>query len=213
MKKLDPKLIDHTLLAPEATEDDVRRLVKEAEELGTYSVCVSPSMLPISVPETLKVAAVCGFPSGAHASAVKALEAKLAAENGANEIDMVINVGKAKEHDWDYVTADIRAVRNALPGEILLKVIIESACLTQEEIVEVCKCAELAGADFVKTSTGFHSAGGATVQAVETIRATVGDRLGVKASGGIRDFDTAQAMIDAGANRLGLSRSRAILGK
>lgn len=213
MKKLDPTLIDHTLLAPEATAKDIEKLVHEAEELGTYSVCVSPSMLPINVPKTLKVAAVCGFPSGAHASEVKAHEAKLAAENGADEIDMVINVGKAKEHDWAYVTEDIKAVRDALPREVLLKVIIESACLTDEEIVQVCTCAESAGADFVKTSTGFHGAGGATIQAVKTMRATVGDRLGVKASGGIRDLETALAMVDAGANRLGLSRSRAILGK
>lgn len=212
MEKLNPKLIDHTLLAPEATTDDIEKLVREAEELGAYSVCVSPSMLPISVPPTLKVTAVCGFPSGAHTSEVKALEAQLAADNGAEEIDMVINVGRAKEHDWDYITKDIKLVRDTLAKEVLLKVIIESACLTDEEIVKACTCAESAGADFVKTSTGFHRAGGATIHAVEIMRATLGNRLGVKASGGIRDRETAMAMVAAGANRLGLSRSRAILG-
>ena len=170
-------------------------------------------MLPITVPETLKVAAVCGFPSGAHISEVKALEAKKAAENGANEIDMVINVGKAKEHDWEYVTSDIKAVRDALPNDVVLKVIIESAVLTDEEIVEVCKCAKKANADFVKTSTGFHKAGGASVEAVKLMRETVGKEMGVKASGGIRDAETAEKMINAGANRLGLSSSRAVLGK
>lgn len=213
MSGVSANLIDHTLLAPEATAEDVKKIIDEAVELGTYSVCVSPSMLPITVPETLKVAAVCGFPSGAHISEVKALEAKKAAENGANEIDMVINVGKAKEHDWGYVTSDIKAVRDALPNDVVLKVIIESAVLTDEEIVEVCKCAKKANADFVKTSTGFHKAGGASVEAVKLMRETVGKEMGVKASGGIRDAETAEKMINAGANRLGLSSSRAVLGK
>ncbi|EPD32534.1 deoxyribose-phosphate aldolase [Propionimicrobium lymphophilum] len=213
MSGVPANLIDHTLLAPEATAEDVKKIIDEAVELGTYSVCVSPSMLPITVPETLKVAAVCGFPSGAHISEVKALEAKKAAENGANEIDMVINVGKAKEHDWEYVTSDIKAVRDALPNDVVLKVIIESAVLTDEEIVEVCKCAKKANADFVKTSTGFHKAGGASVEAVKLMRETVGKEMGVKASGGIRDAETAEKMINAGANRLGLSSSRAVLGK
>lgn len=213
MSGVSANLIDHTLLAPEATAEDVKKIIDEAVELGTYSVCVSPSMLPITVPETLKVAAVCGFPSGAHISEVKALEAKKAAENGANEIDMVINVGKAKEHDWEYVTSDIKAVRDALPNDVVLKVIIESAVLTDEEIVEVCECAKKANADFVKTSTGFHKAGGASVEAVKLMRETVGKEMGVKASGGIRDAETAEKMINAGANRLGLSSSRAVLGK
>lgn len=170
-------------------------------------------MLAISTPKSLKVAAVCGFPSGAHASEVKALEARLAVENGADEIDMVINVGKAKEHDWDYLVSDIKAVRDAIGENVVLKVIIESACLTKEEIVKACQCAEKSGANFVKTSTGFHKSGGASVEAVKLMRETVSDEIGVKASGGIRDPETASAMVDAGANRLGLSGSRAVLSK
>ena len=213
MTKVSANIIDHTLLAPEATSEDVKELIEEAVELGTYSVCVSPSMLPISTPKSLKVAAVCGFPSGAHVSEVKALEARLAVENGADEIDMVINVGKAKEHDWDYLVSDIKAVRDAISENVVLKVIIESACLTKDEIVQVCQCAEKAGANFVKTSTGFHKSGGASVEAVKLMRKTVSDEIGVKASGGIRDPETASAMVDAGANRLGLSGSRAVLSK
>lgn len=202
--------IDHTLLKPEATDADVRALVAEAAELGTYSVCVSPSMLPITVPDGLHVACVCGFPSGAHKSEVKAAEAARAVTDGADEVDMVINLGLAKQGDWTGVEEDIRAVREACPAA-LLKVIIESAVLTDDEIVAACRASETAGADYVKTSTGFHPAGGASVHAVELMRATVGDRLGVKASGGIRTAEAAEAMVAAGASRLGLSASRAIL--
>ncbi|WP_067778631.1 deoxyribose-phosphate aldolase [Actinomyces vulturis] len=204
------QMIDHTLLKPEATADDVRALIAQAEKLGTFSVCVSPNQLPVEVPEGLAVATVCGFPSGAHASNVKAEEARTAVANGADEVDMVVNLKLVKEGDYDAVEADIRAVKEAC-GDKLLKVIIESAALTDEEIVACCKASEAAGADFVKTSTGFHPAGGASVHAVELMRATVGDRLGVKASGGIRDAATATAMIEAGANRLGLSASQAVL--
>ncbi|MDO4258279.1 MAG: deoxyribose-phosphate aldolase [Actinomycetaceae bacterium] len=203
-------IVDHTLLAPEATAADVAALVAEGAELGTYSICVSPSQLPMSAPEGLMVACVCGFPSGAHASEVKAAEAAQAVADGAQEIDMVINLGLAKEGKWAEVEADIRAVRQACPGAVL-KVIIESAALTDEEIVAACQASEAAGADFVKTSTGYHKAGGASAHAVALMRETVGDRLGVKASGGIRDADAARAMIDAGANRLGLSGTRAVL--
>ncbi|MCD4549065.1 deoxyribose-phosphate aldolase [Schaalia sp. lx-100] len=203
-------MIDHTLLAPEAKSTDVEALVTEAIELGTYSVCVSPSMLPIRVPEGLKVACVCGFPSGAHSSAVKAAEAAEAAAHGVDEVDMVINLAFAKEGRWDAVESDIRAVREAAP-HVVLKVIIESAALTDDEIVAACQASQAAGADFVKTSTGFHKAGGASTHAVALMRATVGQEMGVKASGGIRDVETAQAMIEAGANRLGLSASRQIL--
>lgn len=203
-------MIDHTLLKPEATDADVRALVAEAAELGTYSVCVSPSALPIEVPEGLHVACVCGFPSGAHKPEVKAAEAARAVTDGAEEVDMVINLGLAKQGDWTGVEEDIRAVREACPGA-LLKVIIESAVLTDDEIVAACRAAETAGADYVKTSTGFHPAGGASVHAVELMRRTVGDRLGVKASGGIRTAEAAEAMVAAGASRLGLSASRAIL--
>ncbi len=205
-------IIDHTLLRPESTHADVEELVAEACELGTYSVCVSPSMAPLDLPEGLHLACVCGFPSGAHISEVKAAEAAGAVAAGADEIDMVINLGLATEGDWAGVEADIRAVREACPKSVL-KVIIESAALDDDEIVAACRASEAAGADFVKTSTGFHPAGGASVHAVKLMRATVGDRLGVKASGGIRTAEAALSMIDAGANRLGLSASRAILGE
>lgn len=203
-------LIDHTLLAPEATAADVRTLVDEAAELGTFSVCVSPNMLPLSTHEGTALACVVGFPSGAHKSEVKAAEAACAVRDGVDEVDMVINLSWAKEGRWEDVEADIRSVRQAAP-EVLLKVIIESAALTDEEIVRACQASENAGADYVKTSTGFHKAGGASVHAVELMRQTVGNRLGVKASGGIRDYETALAMVNAGASRLGLSASRAVL--
>ncbi|AFV90793.1 Deoxyribose-phosphate aldolase [Acidipropionibacterium acidipropionici ATCC 4875] len=203
-------IIDHTLLKPEATPEVVAAVVAEAVEMGTYSVCVSPSQLPLEHPSTLKVAVVCGFPSGAHDASVKAAEAETAVRNGADEIDMVINLSFALTGRFDRTEAEIAAVRAAAP-EAVLKVIIESAVLSDEQIVEVCRAAERAGADFVKTSTGFHPAGGASVHAVELMRRTVGDRLGVKASGGIRDAETALAMIAAGASRLGVSASKAIL--
>jgi len=204
------KTVDHTLLKPEATRADVDALIAEAADLGTYSVCVSPNMLPVTVPEGLKVAVVCGFPSGKHASDIKAAEARLAASQGADEVDMVIDVGAAIEGRYADVEADIRAVREAIPG-VVLKVIIESAALNDEQIVAVCEGACSAGADFVKTSTGFHPAGGASVHAVELMARTVGGDLGVKASGGIRSWADAAAMIAAGATRLGLSSTRAVL--
>lgn len=204
------KLIDHTLLKPEATPAQVRALIEEAADLGTFSVCISPNQLPVTVPQGLKLAVVTGFPSGAHAASVKAAEAKDAAAKGVDEIDMVINLSLAVTGRWAQVEDEIRAVRNAAPN-VLLKVIIESAVLTDEQIVAACEAAERAQADFVKTSTGFHPAGGATPHAVELMRSTVGERLGVKASGGIRDAAAATAMLRAGANRLGLSSSRAVL--
>ncbi|MFO7690069.1 MAG: deoxyribose-phosphate aldolase [Cryobacterium sp.] len=205
--------IDHTLLKPEATAADVAALITEAVALGTYSVCVSPSMLPLSIPAgaDLKVAVVCGFPSGKHHSAIKAAEAALAVEQGADEIDMVIDIGAAKAGRFDRVQADIAAVRASVPAPAVLKVIIESAALTDDEIVAVCQAAVAAGTDFVKTSTGFHPTGGATVHAVRLMKHTVGDRAEVKASGGVRSFDDALAMIDAGATRLGVSGSAALL--
>lgn len=207
-------MIDHTLLKPEATAADVAALIAEAVSLGTYSVCVSPSMLPIEVPPDsgLKVAAVCGFPSGKHTSAVKAAEAAEAVRNGADEIDMVIDIGAAKEGAFDRVEADIAAVRAAAPAPTVLKVIIESAALTDDGIVGACHAAAAAGADFVKTSTGFHPSGGASVSAVELMHRTVGGSgLAVKASGGVRTLEQARAMITAGATRLGVSGSRALL--
>lgn len=205
--------VDHTLLKPESTPADVAALAEEAAELGTYSICVSPSMLPIALPagSTLKIATVCGFPSGKHHSQIKAAEAAHAVADGAHEVDMVINLGAVKAGEWEDVQADIAAVRAAAPHPTVLKVIIESAALTDEEIVAACRASEAAGADFVKTSTGFHPAGGASVHAVELMAATVGDRLGVKASGGVRTAADALAMIAAGATRLGLSGTAAVL--
>ena len=204
------QLIDHTLLKPDATHEQVSALIAEARELGTYSVCVSPSMLPLTDElGEVKVATVCGFPSGNHTPEAKAFEAAQASKNGADEVDMVINVGLLKEGRADLTEAEIRAVREATTG--VLKVIIESAALTDDEIVAACKAAEAAGADFVKTSTGFSPAGGASVHAVELMNETVGGRLGIKASGGIRDYATANAMVEAGATRLGLSSSSAVL--
>ncbi len=206
-------MIDHTLLKPEATADDVIALCEEATELGVAAVCVSPSQLPITagLGPTIDVATVIGFPSGAHQPAVKAHEAEVAVDAGAGEIDMVINLALAKSGQWNALRHDIAAVRDAAPAPTLLKVIIESAALTDDEIVACCQAAEAAGADYVKTSTGFHPSGGASVEAVRLMAETVGGRLGVKASGGIRDATTARAMIEAGATRLGCSASRAIL--
>jgi deoxyribose-phosphate aldolase len=207
------RMVDHTLLKPEATPADVAALVAEARELGVYSVCVSPSMLPID-PATLgdvKVATVCGFPSGKHHSAVKAAEAARSVADGADEVDMVIDVAAAIERRFADVQADIAAVRAAVPAPRVLKVIIESAALSDEAIVGACRAAEAAGADFVKTSTGFHPTGGASVHAVELMASTVGGRLGVKASGGIRTGAAARALIAAGATRLGLSGTATVL--
>ncbi|GAA2576761.1 deoxyribose-phosphate aldolase [Microbacterium binotii] len=205
------RYVDHTLLKPEATTADVAATIAEAAALGAYSVCLSPSVLPVAVPDPLKLAVVVGFPSGKHHSQIKAAEAALAASEGADEIDMVIDVGAAIEGRYDAVESDIRAVREAAPSPVVLKVIIESAALSDDAIVAVSQAAERAGADFVKTSTGFHPAGGATVHAVELMKQTVGDRLEVKASGGIRTREDAEAMIAAGATRLGLSSTRAVV--
>ncbi|WOQ17099.1 deoxyribose-phosphate aldolase [Raineyella sp. W15-4] len=204
------QLMDHTLLRPEATAQEVAALAQEARELGTYAICVSPARLPVRV-DGVRVATVCGFPSGAVAPSIKAAEAALAAANGAAEVDMVVDLGAVKGAEWAVVANEIAAVRAAVPAATVLKVIIESAILTDDEIVRVCRIAEQEGADFVKTSTGFHPAGGASVHAVRLMAETVGPRLGVKASGGIRDLATALAMVEAGATRLGLSSSRKIL--
>ena len=203
-------IIDHTLLKPEATAEQIDALLAQGARLGVLSVCVSPNQLPLEAPDGLRVATVCGFPSGAHATAIKAAEAALAVAQGVDEVDMVVNLRHVKEHDGEAVEYEVRAVKEAC-GQALLKVIIESAVLTDDEIVLVCQAAERGGADFVKTSTGFHPAGGASVHAVELMRATVGDRLGVKASGGVRTADEALAMVGAGATRLGVSATVAIL--
>ncbi|MGH9273293.1 MAG: deoxyribose-phosphate aldolase [Acidimicrobiales bacterium] len=206
-------MIDHTLLRPEASAEDVIALCEEATDLGVAAVCVSPSHLPITegLGVGIDICTVIGFPSGAHQPAIKAHEAEVAIDAGATEVDMVINLGLAVAGHWEAVHEDIAAVRASAPDSVLVKVIIESAVLTDEQVVAACHAAEAAGADYVKTSTGFHPAGGASVAAVRLMAATVGPRLGIKASGGIRDAATALAMVEAGATRLGCSASRAIL--
>ncbi len=210
-------MIDHTLLAPEATPKDIHALCAEAKTLGVHAVCVSPTLTTVAAlgvaGSFVRVAAVAGFPSGAHNARLKAEEAGEAAATGAHEIDMVINLGLAAQGHWKEVEQEIAGVRGAAPGPTLLKVIIEAALLDEEGIRAACLAAESAGADFVKTSTGFHPAGGATTRAVALMAATVGGRLGVKASGGIRIAADAIAMVEAGATRLGLSRTAAILAE
>jgi len=208
------RMIDHTLLAPEATDDDVTRLAEEAGRLGVGAICVSPSRLPLALgvlAPGIAVAAVTGFPSGAHPVAVKAAEAAATVAAGANEIDMVIDLGAALQDRWAQVTAEVAAVRAAIGPSVLLKVIIESAVIGPGRIAPACQAAEAGGADFAKTSTGFHKAGGATVEAVTAMAAAVGGRLGVKASGGIRTAGDALKMIAAGATRIGASSTAAIL--
>ncbi|WP_421118812.1 deoxyribose-phosphate aldolase [Aquihabitans daechungensis] len=209
------RMIDHTLLDPAATPGQVALLCGEASVLGVGAVCVAPNRLPLpagGLPATTAVCTVIGFPTGAHRSEAKAAEAVQAVADGATELDMVIDLGWASAGLWDQVEGDIASVRRAVPDSILLKVIIESAALADDRaIVAACRAAEAAGADFVKTSTGFHPAGGASLGAVSLMAETVDGRLGVKASGGIRDATTALAMVDVGATRLGCSASRAIL--
>ena len=209
-------LVDHTLLKPEATDADIVSLRPEAAELGVCAVCLSPTL--VSAAGSMKngpaVASVVGFPSGKHLSAVKAEEARSAVAAGAVEIDMVIDVGTAISGVLDLVRADIAAVREAVP-QAVLKVIVESAALLELRgeplLVDICRVVEDAGADFVKTSTGFHRCGGASTRAVALMAEAVGGRIGVKASGGIRTATDAMAMLDAGATRLGLSGTRTVL--
>lgn len=209
------RMIDHTLLAPEATGEDVARLAREAARLGAGAICVSPSRLPLAagtLAPGIALAAVAGFPSGAHPAAVKAAEAAAAVAAGATEIDMVIDLGAALAGRWAAVTAEVAAVRAAAGPPVTLKVILETAVIGAGRIAAACAAAEAGGADFVKTSTGFHKAGGATTGAVTAMAAAVGGRLGVKASGGIRTAADALAMIAAGATRIGTSSTAAILG-
>ncbi|MGO3326777.1 deoxyribose-phosphate aldolase [Gordonia sp. (in: high G+C Gram-positive bacteria)] len=207
-------LVDHTLLRPEATRADAETTVAEAADLGVYSVCLSPSMLPIET-GSVTTCVVAGFPSGKHHSLVKAAEARFAVENGAQEIDMVIDVGAAVAGSYDEVFADVLTVREGAGADTVLKVIVESAILLEtigdDGLAEVCRKAVAGGADFVKTSTGFHPSGGASVHAVQVMREAVGPSVGVKASGGIRSAELAAELIEAGATRLGLSGSRAVL--
>ena len=211
------KRIDHTLLGPTATVEAARRLCEEAVEYGAAAACVNPCHV-VLVRDCLKdsdvkTCAVIGFPHGMNTSETKAFEAQKAIASGADELDMVINVGALKEGDYEAVTEDIRGVCLAAekaPRPVHVKVILEMALLTEEEKVAAATLAKAAGADFVKTSTGF-GPGGATVEDVALLRATVGKEMGVKAAGGIRDAETAIAMIEAGADRIGASRTGAIL--
>jgi deoxyribose-phosphate aldolase len=210
------QMIDHTLLAPEATMADVERLCAEAVDLQVGAICISPSHLPLSkglLPSSIKTAAVVGFPSGAHNPVVKSREAQQACEHGANEIDVVTNLALVSSANWSAITDEVLAVRTAIPSGVILKVIIESALWNDEQIIGVCSAAVLGGADFVKTSTGFHKSGGASIAAVHLMRTTVGETIGVKASGGIRTYADAIAMINAGASRIGASASRLILAE
>ena len=208
------KMIDHTLLKADATTDEIRVLCQEARENRFASVCVNPSQVLRSYEclkgSDVKVCTVIGFPLGATTTKTKVFEAKEAVENGAEEVDMVINVGAVKSGDYDYVKRDIEAVRAAVGGRAILKVILETCLLTDEEKVRVCAICKMAGVDFVKTSTGF-STSGATIEDVRLMRKVVGPTIGVKASGGVRDAASAKAMVDAGANRLGTSSGVAII--
>lgn len=206
-KKTIASMIDHTLLKPEATPAQVEKLCAEAAEYHFASVCVNPVYIPLAARlldgTGVKVCCVVGFPLGAIAPEQKAAEAASCAAMGAEELDMVIHVGAAKAGDWALVQRDIAGVVKAAAGRTV-KVIIETCLLTDEEKVKACEAAKAAGANFVKTSTGF-STGGATTHDIALMRKTVGPEMGVKASGGIRDYATAMAMIEAGANRIGAS--------
>lgn len=202
-------LIDHTLLKPEASEADIKKLCEEAAQFGFASVCVNPGWVKKAAEflngSGVPVCTVIGFPLGATLSDVKAYEARRSIFNGAREVDMVINIGALKSGDVCRVEDDIRAVAEAAhENGVLLKVIIETALLTDAEKVNACVAAKNAGADFVKTSTGF-SKGGATVEDIALMRRTVGSSLGVKASGGVKGIDDARAMFEAGATRIGAS--------
>ena len=207
------QLIDHTILKPDATIDDIRRLCIEAKEYNFYSVCVNSAYVNVAynflLHSNVKVCSVVGFPLGAMIKEAKAYEAKFAVDSGAEEIDMVINIGLLKSDKIDLFERDIKKVRETCHAAVL-KVIIETCLLTDKEKILACQIAKEYGADFVKTSTGF-STGGATEHDIELMRKTVGDKMGVKASGGIKTYEDAIKMINAGANRLGTSSGIAII--
>jgi deoxyribose-phosphate aldolase len=214
MNKELAKMIDHTLLKPDATKSEIERICAEAKEYQFASVCINPTWVKTAAQlltgSEVKVCTVIGFPLGATTSETKAYETTNAISNGATEVDMVINIGALKDKQDDSVENDIRAVVNAAKGKALVKVIIETALLTEEEKVRACQLSVKAGADFVKTSTGF-SGGGATIEDIKLMRETVGPDLGVKASGGIRDGKSTKDMIEAGATRIGASSGIAIV--
>lgn len=213
-KELMAKAIDHTVLKPDAVQTDIEKITEEAQQYGFGAVCVNSCHVPLVAKllsgSPVQVCSVVGFPLGAMDTKAKAFEARTAVAAGATELDMVINVGALKSGDFKNVEADIREVREASGNDNVLKVIIETCLLTQEEKVQACKLAKSAGADFVKTSTGF-STGGASLEDVQLMKATVGDGLQVKASGGIKDWATAEAMLKAGASRIGTSSGIIIL--
>lgn len=206
------KMLDHTLLKPEFTTEEIREGAKYAQAIGTASYCIAPSHVATAAEvlknSDVKVCTVIGFPHGNHTPEVKAFETKEAYENGAREMDMVLNIGAAKEGNWNLVKRDIQAVVEASPAPV--KVILENTYLTREEIVKACQMAEAAGAAFVKTSTGFASSG-ATVEDVKLMRESVSSAVQVKASGGIRNRKVCEEMIAAGADRLGVSGTAGIL--
>ena len=208
------RMIDHTILKPEATEAAVQKIIDEAKEYNFFSVCINPCWVAFASEQLadtdVAVCTVIGFPLGANTPEVKAYEAADAIKNGANEVDMVINIGALKSQQYDYVRQDIQGVVDAAKGKALVKVIIETALLTDEEKVKSCELAKEAGADFVKTSTGF-STGGAKVADIRLMRETVGPDMGVKASGGVHNAEEALAMIEAGATRIGASTGVAIV--
>ena len=201
------KLIDHTILKAVATEEEILKLCQEAMEYDFKSVCVNPVNVAFAKKalegSDVLVCTVVGFPLGANTKEIKALETLDAIKNGADEIDMVINIGKAKEHDFEYIEDEIKCVVTASAGKTT-KVIIETCYLSDEEKVECCKAAKAAGATFVKTSTGFGT-GGATAADIKLMRETVGPEMGVKASGGVRSFDDVKVMVENGATRIGAS--------
>lgn len=208
------KYIDHTLLKPDATKEQIKQICDEAQKHGFQSVCVNPSRVEfvskqLAGSEVL-TCCVIGFPLGATLSSVKAFEAASVIELGASEIDMVMNIGAAKDGNWDLVESDIKSVVDAVNGKAIVKVIIETCLLTDAEKELSCKCAMAAGADYVKTSTGF-SSGGATIKDVALMRSIVGSNMGVKASGGISTNEAAEKLIAAGASRLGTSNGVRLL--
>lgn len=210
------KMIDHTNLKASTVKEEILKLTKEAKEYQFASVCVNPTWVELAAQELkgtdVKVCTVIGFPLGANTKEVKIYETKDAIEKGAQEIDMVINIGKLKDGDYDYVESEIAGVVQASKGKAIVKVIIETCLLTDDEKKQVCSVAVKAGADFVKTSTGF-STGGATIDDVSLMRKTVGAHVGVKASGGIRTKEDAQAIVHAGATRIGASSGIAIVSQ
>ena len=208
------KLIDHTLLKQDASPEQIVKLCEEAKQFDFMSVCVNPAYVPLAAEclkgSDVKVCTVIGFPLGMNLTKTKVEEAVLAVKEGTNEVDMVINVGMLKAGHDDYVKEEIFEIKQAVGHNIVLKVIIETCLLNNDEIVRACLAAKAAGADFVKTSTGF-STGGATVEAVKLMRETVGPEMGVKASGGVRTHEDLIAMVEAGANRIGTSSGAKII--